>query len=424
MPHHRLEHGPGCRFAIAIDDAPAGDALASLYAAAGPRHDRSGTPRTLIGARGEKMSPGRATTSRSQPGPAKSKQGEIREPSSKFSVALRWSPVRSHPPAQGRPRDSEGRPRFRSRPAWRRRDGVRRRRFFSCRRPSLRPVSRVVVWLAARSYESSSPAKPDSMHERLDFVQRANASYLEEMYARFRSDPASVPEEWALFFAGFDFGSDRAGIGAGGRVSGQRVRPGARLPRVRSPDRAARSAERTGAGSSAARSRAVRVRPRGSRPPDRPTAVPRPRARHPARADRRAARDLLRHARGRIRGHPGSRAARVAARAHGAPAQSPRAGAAGARARAPHAAGRRRVRAIPSGEVRRPEAVLARGRRHADSDARLAVPRPRPASVWSRSCSAAHRGRLNARQRARQAARADPRRVRANFAPDPEGMAM
>jgi 2-oxoglutarate dehydrogenase E1 component len=47
------------------------------------------------------------------------------------------------------------------------------------------------------------------MHERLDFVQRANVSYLEEMYARFRSDPASVPEEWALFFAGFDFGADR-----------------------------------------------------------------------------------------------------------------------------------------------------------------------------------------------------------------------
>jgi 2-oxoglutarate dehydrogenase E1 component len=58
------------------------------------------------------------------------------------------------------------------------------------------------------------------MHDRLDFVQRANASYLEEMYARFRSDPGSVPEEWALFFAGFDFGSDRAGIGAGGQPSG------------------------------------------------------------------------------------------------------------------------------------------------------------------------------------------------------------
>src|SRR5262245_13035146 len=42
------------------------------------------------------------------------------------------------------------------------------------------------------------------MSSRLDFVQRANAPYIEELYARYLHDPQSVPEEWALFFAGFD----------------------------------------------------------------------------------------------------------------------------------------------------------------------------------------------------------------------------
>ncbi|MGH7731569.1 MAG: 2-oxoglutarate dehydrogenase E1 subunit family protein, partial [Candidatus Eiseniibacteriota bacterium] len=42
------------------------------------------------------------------------------------------------------------------------------------------------------------------MSSRLDFVQRANAFYIEEQYARYLRDPRSVPEEWALFFAGFE----------------------------------------------------------------------------------------------------------------------------------------------------------------------------------------------------------------------------
>ena len=42
------------------------------------------------------------------------------------------------------------------------------------------------------------------MSSRLDFVQRANAPYIEEQYARYLRDPHSVPEEWALFFAGFE----------------------------------------------------------------------------------------------------------------------------------------------------------------------------------------------------------------------------
>jgi 2-oxoglutarate dehydrogenase E1 component len=43
------------------------------------------------------------------------------------------------------------------------------------------------------------------MGHRFDFVQRANAAYIENMLSRFREDPDSVPEEWAAFFAGFEF---------------------------------------------------------------------------------------------------------------------------------------------------------------------------------------------------------------------------
>jgi len=38
-----------------------------------------------------------------------------------------------------------------------------------------------------------------------DSVSRANATYVEAMYQRYLADPESVPDDWALFFAGFDF---------------------------------------------------------------------------------------------------------------------------------------------------------------------------------------------------------------------------
>jgi len=46
------------------------------------------------------------------------------------------------------------------------------------------------------------------MSNRPDFIQRANSAYIEQQYARYRADPASVPEDWALFFAGFDLAAD------------------------------------------------------------------------------------------------------------------------------------------------------------------------------------------------------------------------
>ena len=40
-----------------------------------------------------------------------------------------------------------------------------------------------------------------------DSLSRANAGYVEAMYQRYLADPASVPGDWSLFFAGFEFAS-------------------------------------------------------------------------------------------------------------------------------------------------------------------------------------------------------------------------
>jgi 2-oxoglutarate dehydrogenase E1 component len=46
------------------------------------------------------------------------------------------------------------------------------------------------------------------MSTRLDFIQRANGPYIEQLYERYRQDPRSVPEDWARFFAGFELAGE------------------------------------------------------------------------------------------------------------------------------------------------------------------------------------------------------------------------
>jgi 2-oxoglutarate dehydrogenase E1 component len=46
------------------------------------------------------------------------------------------------------------------------------------------------------------------MPNRLDFIQGANAQYIDELYARYRENPDAVPHDWALFFAGFDLAGE------------------------------------------------------------------------------------------------------------------------------------------------------------------------------------------------------------------------
>ena len=59
------------------------------------------------------------------------------------------------------------------------------------------------------------------MQRRLDFIHQANAAYIDEQYERFRRDPGSVSEEWALFFTGFDLAGAHPGSGAPGQPSGE-----------------------------------------------------------------------------------------------------------------------------------------------------------------------------------------------------------
>src|SRR5258705_7896309 len=51
-----------------------------------------------------------------------------------------------------------------------------------------------------------------------DFINRANAEYIDLLYQRYQTDPRSVDAYWRADFAGFeaDGGGDRRGPGGGG----------------------------------------------------------------------------------------------------------------------------------------------------------------------------------------------------------------
>src|ERR1039458_5901935 len=62
-----------------------------------------------------------------------------------------------------------------------------------------------------------------------DFVNRANADYIDQMQQRYQRDPRSVPEVWQAFFAGFEIGYTRADSSAAHEGNG-------RVPAARSED--------------------------------------------------------------------------------------------------------------------------------------------------------------------------------------------
>ena len=45
--------------------------------------------------------------------------------------------------------------------------------------------------------------------DTFDFVNRANAEYIDRLYQQYQKDPRSVDEHWNAFFAGFELGLDR-----------------------------------------------------------------------------------------------------------------------------------------------------------------------------------------------------------------------
>ncbi|MFN8588958.1 MAG: 2-oxoglutarate dehydrogenase E1 component [Candidatus Eisenbacteria bacterium] len=58
------------------------------------------------------------------------------------------------------------------------------------------------------------------MSRRLDFVLRANADFIDEQHRKWLADPASVGEDWALFFAGVEAASDGRMDAPGARPTG------------------------------------------------------------------------------------------------------------------------------------------------------------------------------------------------------------
>jgi 2-oxoglutarate dehydrogenase E1 component len=55
-----------------------------------------------------------------------------------------------------------------------------------------------------------------------DFVNRANADYIDQMQQRYQRDPRSVPDAWQAFFAGFEIGMNRSeSTASNGQANGE-----------------------------------------------------------------------------------------------------------------------------------------------------------------------------------------------------------
>src|SRR5213594_5209728 len=76
--------------------------------------------------------------------------------------------------------------------------------------------------------DGAGTLKEELRMQPIDSATLANKDYGAEQYRRYKADPRSVGEEWALFFAGFELGP-----AATGRRSARRRR--ARPPRLRPP---------------------------------------------------------------------------------------------------------------------------------------------------------------------------------------------
>jgi 2-oxoglutarate dehydrogenase E1 component len=55
--------------------------------------------------------------------------------------------------------------------------------------------------------------------DTFDFVNRANAEYIDRLYKQYQSDPRSIDDQWKAFFAGFELGLDRTPVAAGPEAS-------------------------------------------------------------------------------------------------------------------------------------------------------------------------------------------------------------
>src|SRR6266446_5624172 len=70
------------------------------------------------------------------------------------------------------------------------------------------------------SSESAGTLKEEPRMQPIDSATLANKDYVAEQYRRYKADPRSVGEEWALFFAGFELGASGNGAVVGAAAAG------------------------------------------------------------------------------------------------------------------------------------------------------------------------------------------------------------
>src|SRR5690606_8795327 len=60
-------------------------------------------------------------------------------------------------------------------------------------------------------YARTSRSGSDNQVDEATFLHGGNAAYLDELYARFLEDPASVDPSWQAYFSGLKEGAERSG---------------------------------------------------------------------------------------------------------------------------------------------------------------------------------------------------------------------
>src|SRR5438094_5914956 len=68
--------------------------------------------------------------------------------------------------------------------------------------------------------DGAGTLKEELRMQPIDSATLANKDYVAEQYRRYKADPRSVGEEWALFFAGFELGASGNGAAVGGVAAG------------------------------------------------------------------------------------------------------------------------------------------------------------------------------------------------------------
>src|SRR5438128_9205762 len=68
--------------------------------------------------------------------------------------------------------------------------------------------------------DGAGTLKEELPMQPIDSATLANKDYVAEQYRRYKADPRSVGEEWALFFAGFELGASGNGAVVGAAAAG------------------------------------------------------------------------------------------------------------------------------------------------------------------------------------------------------------